>query len=57
MAVGDDATDEDMFRAAVGRGFAVKVGPEKTRAAYRLSRQGEVLAFLKWTLELVRRIP
>jgi trehalose-6-phosphatase len=55
--VGDDATDEDMFRAAVGRGFAVKVGSEKTRAAYRLSRQGEVLAFLKWTLDLVRRIP
>ena len=57
IAVGDDATDEDMFRAAVGRGFAVKVGSEKTRAAYRLSRQGEVLAFLKWTLDLVRRIP
>jgi trehalose 6-phosphate phosphatase len=35
--VGDDATDEDGFRAAAAEGgFGVKIGPGKSAAAYRL---------------------
>lgn len=48
VCVGDDATDEDMFRSVRGKGFGVKVGPGPTRARYRLALQNEVPRFLKW---------
>lgn len=45
--VGDDATDEDGMRAAAEMGgFGVKIGPEETAAAYRLSDTGAVHAWL-----------
>lgn len=44
--VGDDATDEDGFRAAEEHGgFGIKVGPERTCAAYRLA---DVAAVHDW---------
>lgn len=48
VCVGDDRTDEDMFRAVRGKGFGVKVGPGPTRAGYRLASQKDVLRFLYW---------
>lgn len=48
VCVGDDVTDEDMFRSVRGKGFGVKVGGERTKARYRLTSQKEVPRFLKW---------
>jgi trehalose-phosphatase len=47
VAVGDDVTDEDMFRAVRGRGVGVKVGPGVTAAGYRLRSQNEVPRLLR----------
>lgn len=47
LAVGDDATDEDMFIVLQGAGITVKVGPGETYARFRLSTQQDVLPFLK----------
>lgn len=49
VAVGDDLTDEDMFRALAGRGVSVRVGRKTgSDAAYFLESQGEVLRFVKF---------
>lgn len=42
VALGDDETDEDMFRALGPKGLTVKVGPGPSAAAYRLRGVGEV---------------
>ena len=46
MAVGDDKTDEDMFKALAERAITVKIGPGHTAAQYNLSDQAEVLHLL-----------
>lgn len=49
--IGDDATDEDGFRAAAAAGgFGIKVGPGVTEAAYRLP---DVDAVHRWLAELI----
>src|SRR5690606_428422 len=47
MAIGDDKTDEDMFRALAGKGVTIKVGPGHTLAKFNLPGQGDVIDFLK----------
>jgi hypothetical protein len=48
LAVGDDATDEDMFRAVKGRGVSVRVAPAgPTAADYILPAPADVAALLK----------
>lgn len=48
IAVGDDETDEDMFRALCGRGMTIRVGRSKRSAAqYWLRSQKDVIRFLK----------
>jgi len=47
IAIGDDATDEDMFAALKGRGLSIKVGKGATAADYYLSDQKDVIPFIK----------
>jgi len=47
VAVGDDTTDEDMFKALAGKGIAVRVGRQAgSKAGYFLAAQAEVLRLL-----------
>lgn len=46
MAVGDDKTDEDMFRALADKAMTVKIGAGHTAAQYSLANQGEVIHLL-----------
>jgi trehalose-phosphatase len=49
LAVGDDATDEDMFRALGSRGISIRVMPKlSSHAQYYLKGQQEVLQLLKF---------
>ena len=47
MAIGDDLTDEAMFRALPGHSVTVKVGQPPTSARYLLAGQADVLPFLQ----------
>lgn len=47
MAMGDDTTDEDMFRALPESAFTIKVGRMSQVARFNLSSQPKVLSFLK----------
>ena len=47
MAVGDDKTDEDMFKALADKAVTVKIGTGHTAAQYNLTNQGEVIHLLK----------
>ncbi len=52
VAVGDDLTDEDMFKSLAGSGLTVRVGRKAGSAAeYYLSGQGEVLRLLHFIAE------
>lgn len=46
LALGDDRTDEDMFRALKGRGLTFRVGITDTEADYSLEAQANVLPFI-----------
>lgn len=46
ISIGDDATDEDMFRQLPNWAYTVKVGPGLTSARYRLARQQDVESLL-----------
>jgi trehalose 6-phosphate synthase/phosphatase len=46
MAVGDDKTDEDMFRALADKAVTIKIGSGHTTAQYSLHDQSEVLLLL-----------
>ncbi|HCM22652.1 MAG TPA: hypothetical protein DIC46_18195, partial [Porphyromonadaceae bacterium] len=47
LAIGDDTTDEDMFRALPPDGISIKVGNFSTVAHYRIPAQAGVLPFLE----------
>jgi len=47
IAIGDDTTDEDMFRAVAPYGIAIRVGTEDTSAQYFLEKQQDVITFLE----------
>lgn len=53
LALGDDATDEDMFRALRDRGYTVKIGRANTAAEFTILSQNEVLPFLQQFTNLV----
>jgi trehalose 6-phosphate synthase/phosphatase len=46
LAVGDDKTDEDMFRALADKAVTIKIGAGSTIARYSLSTQTEVIHLL-----------
>jgi trehalose 6-phosphate synthase/phosphatase len=46
MVIGDDTTDEDMFRAIPSDGISIKVGDFSPIAKYRISLQSKVIPFL-----------
>jgi trehalose 6-phosphate synthase/phosphatase len=47
MAVGDDKTDEDMFRVLPQNAFTIKIGSENTLANFHLTDQANVLTMLR----------
>jgi trehalose 6-phosphate synthase/phosphatase len=47
LSLGDDATDEDMFRALRDRAHTVKIGRANTAARFTILSQREVLPFLR----------
>jgi trehalose 6-phosphate synthase/phosphatase len=47
LCIGDDTTDEDMFKALSGKGYTIKIGTGTTSADYNILTQAEVLPFLK----------
>ncbi len=51
ICIGDDRTDEDMFRIIQDKGISIKVGPGMTAAQYRLPYQEDVLKFLTEVLK------
>ncbi len=51
MAIGDDVTDEDLFRALPERAITIKVGPAPTFAKYTIKSYKETINLLKQLLE------
>lgn len=47
MAIGDDTTDEDMFRALPETSYTIKIGRMSQVARFNLSSQSKVLPFLR----------
>lgn len=47
IVIGDDITDEDMFRVLEHRGVSIRVGPGATSANLRLAEQSDVIPFLQ----------
>jgi trehalose 6-phosphate synthase/phosphatase len=46
LAIGDDTTDEDMFRVMPDNGISIKVGSFSSTAKYRIPLQSSVIPFL-----------
>ena len=51
MAIGDDATDEDMFQALPEHGISIKVGGPSPSARYQLPLQADVVPFMRHIME------
>jgi trehalose 6-phosphate synthase/phosphatase len=56
LAIGDDKTDEDMFRALADQAITIKIGSGHTLAQYNLASQTEVLGFLKNLAEQIESL-
>jgi trehalose 6-phosphate synthase/phosphatase len=52
LALGDDWTDEDLFRAMPGTAYSIKVGLQQSHARFNLRDQAEVVQLLE---ELARQ--
>ncbi|MEZ0607351.1 bifunctional alpha,alpha-trehalose-phosphate synthase (UDP-forming)/trehalose-phosphatase [Fibrella sp. WM1] len=53
MSIGDDTTDEDMFRQLPNWAYTLKVGPGLSFARYRLARQPDVETLLRQMSEVL----
>jgi trehalose 6-phosphate synthase/phosphatase len=47
LCIGDDVTDEDMFKALRGRAYTIKIGRANTAAQYTILSQRDVFPFLR----------
>jgi trehalose 6-phosphate synthase/phosphatase len=47
LAIGDDVTDEDLFKALPASAYSIKVGRGHTQAKYRLASPKSVVSLLK----------
>jgi trehalose 6-phosphate synthase/phosphatase len=47
LCIGDDTTDEDMFRALERKAYNIRIGSGSTAADYNILTQVEVLPFLE----------
>lgn len=47
ICLGDDTTDEDMFKSLEGKAYTLKIGPGSTAAQYNIKSQEEVIPFLR----------
>jgi trehalose 6-phosphate synthase/phosphatase len=47
LCIGDDATDEDMFKAMRDKAYTIKIGRANTSAQYTILSQKDVFPFLK----------
>lgn len=57
LAVGDDKTDEDMFRALADKAITIKIGSGHTLAQYSLSNQSEVFKLLSLLKQTQLSVP
>lgn len=55
LAIGDDATDEDMFKALKDKAYTIKIGRANTSAQYTILSQKEVFPFLRRFIEPVKQ--
>lgn len=53
LYVGDDTTDEDVFRTLGDRDVGVHVGTDETAAGFRIPSQPDVEAFLTWLSDTI----
>ncbi|MBF0121050.1 MAG: bifunctional alpha,alpha-trehalose-phosphate synthase (UDP-forming)/trehalose-phosphatase [Desulfobacterales bacterium] len=51
LAIGDDKTDEDLFKAMPSNSYTIKVGASPSNAKYNLRYQNEVLALIDKLIE------
>lgn len=54
LCVGDDVTDEDMFKALNDKGYTIKIGTGATAAQYNIPTQQEVIPFLEQFISPVK---
>jgi trehalose 6-phosphate synthase/phosphatase len=54
LCIGDDATDEDMFKALRDRAHTIKIGRANTAAQYTILSQREVIPFLRRFVETIK---
>lgn len=54
LCIGDDVTDEDMFKALNDKGYTIKIGTGATAAQFNLPMQQEVLPFLEQFVSSVK---
>jgi trehalose 6-phosphate synthase/phosphatase len=47
LAIGDDATDEDLFQELPKQAYSIKIGVAPSKAKYHFRSQNEVIPFLK----------
>lgn len=52
LCIGDDTTDEDMFKVLEAKAYTIKIGNGSTAAGYNISGQEEVLPFLNKLIDL-----
>lgn len=58
ICVGDDTTDEDMFRMIRDRGYTIKVGYGNTAAEYTIPQQKDVYPLLRRLLQhSIKQVP